>query len=507
MNPIAISVITIVVVVAITYYAFSQQIPFVHQYTMHALVNNSVAVRTDSPVRIAGVEVGKVENVTAHGRSTEINFTLDSTALPIHRDATVRVRSRLFLEGGYYLDLFPGSPSAPKVGDGFTIPESQTATPVQFYNVLSTFDQAARTSLESELNTFNDAFSFRDSHGNPVAHPGAVGFKQLQPQLPPVLKDTAWINRGLKGTHDGDVRTLIASAATVTHTLAASSAQLTDLVTGLNRASSALAASDGALAQSVAGLDETLKVAPPALTAIDRSLPPLTKLSVALDPSLKIAGPILTSVTGTLRQIVSVVGTPLERSNLLTSVKTTFVSFPSLLTTLGTALVPTKPVTDCLRTHVTPTLQTIVPDGALTSGHPVWQDFVHFLPRIAGASQDFDANGAWVRYLASAGTTTLSLGTLPVIGQLLSTGVPSTSGGASSPIQGASPHWVGQLSADAYHPEVDCSTQRLPSFGTIGGKSDVVSVRRSPAAPSLTLHQLRRAIDRAAGRAKSGGAS
>jgi virulence factor Mce-like protein len=505
MNPIAISLLTILVIVAITYYAFSQQIPLLHQYTMHALVDNSVAVRADSPVRIAGVDVGAVQNVSPAGRATRINFTLDSTALPIHRDATVRIRSRLFLEGGYYLDLFPGSPSAPKVGDGFTIPESQTASPVQFYNILSTFDAAARASLESFLNTLNDSFSFRDSQGRLVARPGALGFKQLQRPLKPVLIDTALINRGLKGTHDGDVRTLIASGADVMGTLSSESAQLADLATGLNETSSALAASDGALAQSVAGLDETLKAAPPALTAIDTSLPPLTKLSAALDPSLKVAAPILTSVTGTLRQIVSLIGTHAERARLLTSVGTTFVTFPQLLTKLGKALIPVKPVVDCLRTHITPTLQTIVPDGALSSGRPVWQDFVHFLPRIAGASQDFDANGPWVRYEAAAGTQTLSLGTLPVIGQLLATGTPSPTGGASSSIQGASPKWLGQLSSDVYHPEASCASQPLPSsFATIGGKSDVRAVTDVAAPGTLTLHQLRRAIDRARRQSGSG---
>ena len=51
-------------------------------------------------------------------RATRVAFTVDSSGLPIHRDATIRVRDRLFLEGGYYLELDPGSPSAPTLHDG-----------------------------------------------------------------------------------------------------------------------------------------------------------------------------------------------------------------------------------------------------------------------------------------------------------------------------------------------------------------------------------------------------
>jgi virulence factor Mce-like protein len=495
MHPVAISLLTIFAVAAVTYYAFAQQIPFVPQYTLHALVDNSVAVRADSPVRIAGVDVGAVQSTSPAGHSTEINFTLDNTAKPIHRDATIRIRSRLFLEGGYYLELDPGSPSAPTVGNGFTIPQSQTETPVQFYNVLSTFDSAARASLERTLNTLNDGFSFRDSHDRPVSDPGAVGLKNTIPQLTPVLKDTAWISKGLRGTHAGDVETLLASASDVTTTLAGSSAQLGDLVTSLNRASSALASADGALGQSVLGIDRTLQAAPLALTAIDRALPPLTSLATALDPSLKVAPPIVSGLTGAVRELAAIVA-PVERGRVLTALKTTFEQFPSLLTKLGSLFPVTKSVTDCLRTHVTPTLQATVPDGGLSSGRPVWQDFVHFLPRIAGASGNFDANGHWVRYLAGAGTNTLSLGTLPVVGQLLATGTPTPSGVTSS-IQGSSPAWIGQLTSSAFRPDVDCSTQPLPSFASLGAASDVRSVTRSPAAKALDRSQLRRAVARA----------
>src|SRR5205085_9726720 len=109
------------------------------------------------------------------GRTSLITFTLNNDGLPIHKDATLRIRDRPFLEGGYYLELAPGSPSAPIAKDGFTIPESQTSTPVQFYNVLSTFDAYTRNSLKNLLNSLNQGFS--PASGQPLSDSGAGGFK------------------------------------------------------------------------------------------------------------------------------------------------------------------------------------------------------------------------------------------------------------------------------------------------------------------------------------------
>ena len=80
----------------------------------YAVVNNSVNVRQDSPVRIAGIDVGTVSGASRRtGQTSKIAFTMRRNGLPVHTDATIRIRDRLFLEGGYYLELDPGSPSAP----------------------------------------------------------------------------------------------------------------------------------------------------------------------------------------------------------------------------------------------------------------------------------------------------------------------------------------------------------------------------------------------------------
>jgi virulence factor Mce-like protein len=440
---------------AITFYAFDRGLPFARQFTLYAVVGNSVNVRDGSPVRIAGIDVGSVEGVSAAGDASRIQFTVGQSGLPIHKDATVRIRDRLFLEGSYYLDLDPGTPQAPVLHDGGTIPLAQTTSLVQFYQVLSSFDVATRTNLTNLVRTLDQSFSAPT--GRSLTSGGAGELKAAVPYFKPVLEDTAVVSRAFQGTRPGDVGAALSGSSEVFATLALESSQLADLVSGLDRASSALASTDGALAQSVAGLDETLQVAPGALTAVDRSLPPVAALGRALDPSLRVSPPILDAVSTTASQLGSALG-PGERGPLLSALRVAVEEFPALLRQLAVAFPLSKQVTDCLQTHVIPVTERQVPDGPLSTGRPAWQDFIHFLPGVAGASGSFDANGAYTRTLAGAGSNTLSA-TFPPIGRLTGSAPP---GGSS--LLGARPSWVGDLGSTDFRPDAPCATQKVPSL-------------------------------------------
>lgn len=456
MHPLAVAATVILAAVAITYYAFNKELPFVHRFTLYALVSNSVNVRGGDPVRLDGIDVGQVQGVSGAGNESKIEFTLDSSALPVHRDATVRIRDRLFLEGSYYLQLDPGTPDAPVLPGGATIPLSQTSSPVQFYQVLSLFDAPTRANLVNLLDALDQGFG--PSPGKPLQDSGAGALRRAVPQLQPLLADSAIVSRALRGTTPGDVGTLLRSSASVAGTLAQSSAQLAGLVSALNATSSALASSDGALAQTVSGLDQTVRATPAALEAVDRALPPLTGLARALDPSLKVAPPIVGRLTKTVSQLAAALA-PSERGPLIASLRATFQQLPAIITQLASTFPVGKLVTDCLQSHVVPVIDSEVPDGSLSTGRSVWQDFVHFLPGIAGASANFDANGPYTRFLAGAGTNTLSMS----FGgqQLVSTAPP---GGTS--LQGARPQWVGDLTAADFRPDVPCSTQKVPSLAS-----------------------------------------
>ena len=493
----AVAAIMILIPVFVTYYAFHKRLPFVSQYTDYVVVDNSVNLRGGSPVRIAGIDVGSVESATPDGKNTKIAFSLDSNALPLHKDATITVIDRLFLEGSYYLDLFPGSPSAPVAPEGFTVREDHTSTPVQAFQVLSTFDIATRSNLDQLLSTSNVAFSPRP--GQPESNSGAGSLKSAIPQLVPVLKDTALVSRAFEGTHTGDVQNVLGSSADVATTLAQNSNQLADLVTGLDRASGALASSDGALAQSIVGLDQTLQEAPAALSAIDRSLPPVDVLARALTPSLKASPPLVTALTSTVSEVTAVVA-PAVRQALITSLRTTLASFPAVLTELAKSFPVTYAVTQCLRTHVLPVINEEVPDGSLSTNEPVWRDFIHMLPSLAAASGDFDGNGPYIRNLLGAGSNSVQAGTigsLPGIGTLVGT-LPSNSPSGAK-LQGTSPHWAGTLTAADFRPDVPCATQKVPNLAPIGTSTDL-RPNHANTAYNPTVTQLRSALARATGK-------
>ena len=66
-------------------------------------------------MRIAGVNVGEVTTSSARATRPRSPSRSSEDGQPIHEDATVEIRPRLFLEGNFFLDLQPGSPSAPEL--------------------------------------------------------------------------------------------------------------------------------------------------------------------------------------------------------------------------------------------------------------------------------------------------------------------------------------------------------------------------------------------------------
>ena len=73
------------------------------------------------------------------------------------------IRSRIFLEGNFFVDLRPGTPGAPIVHDGDTLPASQTATPVQLDQLLTALQTGDRQYLQDLLKGFGDALIRRPS--------------------------------------------------------------------------------------------------------------------------------------------------------------------------------------------------------------------------------------------------------------------------------------------------------------------------------------------------------
>lgn len=75
-------------------------------------------LRTGSPVRIAGIDVGKVTAVERGSKPVTVELTIELKGQPVYGNAEAALRPRIFQEGAYFVDLRPGTPGSAPVPDG-----------------------------------------------------------------------------------------------------------------------------------------------------------------------------------------------------------------------------------------------------------------------------------------------------------------------------------------------------------------------------------------------------
>src|SRR3954453_2542485 len=149
-SPFAVGAIVLVILVIITYFGFTKHVPFTHGYRLNAVFTTSNNLKPGSPVRIAGVNVGKVKKISRYKDSdySVVQMEIQDPGLPIHKDATAKIRPRIFLEGNFFVDLQPGTPHAPPSDDADPLPVGQTSGPVQLDQVLTALQQDTRSDLK-----------------------------------------------------------------------------------------------------------------------------------------------------------------------------------------------------------------------------------------------------------------------------------------------------------------------------------------------------------------------
>ncbi len=182
----ALGLIVAAVMLVASYFAFTKDLPFTGGTEYKAVFASAQNLRVNSPVRIAGVEVGKVTKVeplapdeaeaaladqqTPAGTSVAdeadlsqggavVTMEFEDAALPLKEDATFKLRPRLFLEGNLFVDVRPGSPGAPVMDpEGAPFPPTQTSNSVQLDQILTnTFQADTRRDLQVFLDEFGTA--------------------------------------------------------------------------------------------------------------------------------------------------------------------------------------------------------------------------------------------------------------------------------------------------------------------------------------------------------------
>jgi virulence factor Mce-like protein len=482
LSRITLALIGIALITVLVYFSFSKRVPFLHGYRLKAdFASSNQLVSGFSPVRIAGVTVGKVTGIEPGAAGTsQVQMELKDTALPVHKDATVRIRPRLFLEGGFYVELDPGSPSAPDLADGGTLPREQTDTPVQLHQILTAFEQDTLGDLRSVIKELDVAFD----------HGGADSLGRAIVDFGPVLRDTALITEAARGSHVHDVSEGIGATAKIAGVLADRESELRGLVTSLRRTTGALAARDDELAESIAQIDGLVREAPAALDSLDAVQPTIREFIAELRPSLRAAPPILDDTARTLVQLRGLTS-PGELPALVRALDPTIRALPSLNHRLQGLFPLVTPVMDCLRERAVPVLNAEVPDGDLSSGLAVWQELTQAGVGVVSFAQNFDGNGYNSRYLAGAGEQSFATGIVPGLGQLY--------GNVSQPISGSRPVYLGagpngEERVPPYRPDAPCMEQAPPDLSQ--RTSGAPTAARAPRTRSFTAAERRAAEQR-----------
>ena len=439
-------VLAIVVIAIGTYLGFTKDIPFTRGYEVKAIVASAPELHGNSPVRIAGVNVGKVKRVErGPGSTVVVTMEIRDDARPIHRDATLKVRPRIFLEGNFFVDLTPGTARAPELEDGDTIPLAQTAVPVQLDEILGVLTSDTRTNLRGLVRELGAAL---DKGGAQALHDGYA-------QWEGAFENTAVAMEALRGEQEDDLSGFIAEMADVSDALASRRGSLADLVVDFDRVAGALAGRDAELAATVRGLSETARAAYPALGAVNAALPELRRFTGEVRPVLRRAPRTLDLALPLLRELDGLVR-PAELSGLVDDLRPAVRTLTRTQPRLVQLLDLVTPVTDCVTDNALPILNAKLDDDALSTGQPVWAELLHGMVGLASASQDFDGNGPAVRYHGGYGDQLVSTGQVPQVGQLF--------GLADEPLIGSRPPWPGPGKQPPFRPDVPCKGQAVANL-------------------------------------------
>jgi phospholipid/cholesterol/gamma-HCH transport system substrate-binding protein len=421
-------VVAAAVILAVCYLVFGGGIPFASSpFTLKATFTAETQLHLGSPVRIAGVNVGAVTAVRrVGGNSTAAvaTMTIQQNGLPIHADATADIRPRLFLEGNFYVDLHPGTPSAPAVSSGATLPASQTTGPVQLDRVLSALRSNTRADLQTVLQGLGQSFNGQPTAAEDATQDPSVRGLTAGQALNRSLKYAAGafrastiVNAALLGTQPHDLSGVVAGSAHTFAALAAAQNRLADLVTTFNATMGALAARQADLSSTISLLPPFLRAADSAFGPLQASFGPTQRFAKALTPSVKQTGPTITAGLPWLAQSTALLS-PQELGGLLNALTPAIQGTASTLVSSKTLLNRSDALAKCFVHTVIPTGNERISDPPLTTGLQDYQELFQSAVGLASFGQNFDGNGRYVRSAAGGGNDLVATGSLPGGGPL-----------------------------------------------------------------------------------------
>jgi phospholipid/cholesterol/gamma-HCH transport system substrate-binding protein len=459
-----VGLIAVVLIAIGAYLGFSKDIPFTRPFELEAAFENAPPIQQGQAVRIAGVDVGKVSKVESAGEESGaviVTMKLEKDALPIHEDAEVKVRPRIFFEGNLFMDLRPGTSSAPEAEDGFTIPASQTSAPVQIDQVLGTLTTNTREDLQKLLVGYGEALNGKPQPGedddqDPDSKGDTAG-QSLNDSLQysaDALRGGAIVNRATLGTELHDLSKLIGSQQKIFAALSSNESQLKDLISNFNITMGALASEEGNLRETIAELPEVLEAAGPALDNLNAAFPPARAWALEMIPGVRETPATIDAGFPWIRQTRALLS-PGELQGLVDELRPAVRDFA----TFTSGQVDFLPVVDafnrCQLEVVLPTGEQRIQDGNLSTGLRNYEELFQGLVSLAGESQNFDGNGSYVRFQSGGGAYPVQT---PPVGRL-----GPLHANATRPVLGTRP---AKGPKPPYRPDTPCHRNPAPDLSS-----------------------------------------
>jgi phospholipid/cholesterol/gamma-HCH transport system substrate-binding protein len=419
-NPVRAGAIALLIIIVGTWLAFTKQLPWRDPFQFNAVFQTSNNLRLDSPVRIAGVNVGKVVKVERENDSDLIKVTMEmeDKGLPIHKDATLKIRSRIFLEGNFFVDMTPGTPSGPEIDDGDTVPVTRTSTPVQLDELLTALQTNDRESLQDLLNGLGGGLTGKptaadDRDQDPSVH-GESAAKSLNDSLndaPDSVRGSALVNRALLGTEPHDLSKLIAGLDKVVTALGSNEEQLKQLITNFNRFFIPFADEEQNLNETIRLLAPTVEHAKKSLTSLNAALPDLAGFARDITPGVRETPATITAVPPWLAPAQKLFSRS-ELGGLLDSLRPATASLAQAAADSRGFLTETNLTSRCFNEVILPAGDTVIDEGPFTSGASAFKEFWYVMVAFASEAQGFDGNGSYVNTATAGGDNLIRTGKL-----------------------------------------------------------------------------------------------
>jgi hypothetical protein len=382
----------------------------------------------------------------------------------------MKIRPRIFLEGNFFVDVRPGTPTSPTIDDGDTIPLAQTATPVQLDQVLSVLQSDTRNSLRKTLDGLGTGLSYKPTRAqDTAADPSARGQSAGESLNDAIrygersLKGTAVVADALQGSQPHDLTRLIDGLSRTAEGLGRNEDQLKSLITNFNTTVAATASQASNLRASIRVLGPTLESLDRALDSLNASFPNTRAFAREILPGVKETPATIDASFPWIAQTRKLLG-PDELQGVAKQLRPATRDLAKVIDGSLKLLPQADLVAKCVTRVVLPTGDVKIADGPLTTNAENYKEFWYTMVGLAGEGENFDGNGMYVRFQPGGGDQTISMGPSGNLRQKLFSNV-------IKPPLGTRPAYPAKR--PPYKSDVPCYTNRLPDVnGAATGPPD-----------------------------------